>query len=151
MADYPKQVTDLRDLIVSRLVEAGFQKDEETYGFDMVYSYPCPAKPSSRPSVFIIIHHRDYDGSKVPKGYYVNAHFRGIIIGWDAGWYCDTPRKPIIKYSNDIFEGHSVESIRLDMLDSWIEHQKKLTELADKFDTDFKKLHAKKLARNKKG
>ena len=151
MADYPKQVTDLRDLIVSRLVEAGFQKDEETYGFDMVYSYPCQAKPSSRPSVFIIIHHRDYDGGKVPKGYYVDAQFRGIMIGWDAGWCCDTPRKPIVKCSNDIFEGHSVESIRLDMLDSWIEHQKKLTEIVDRFDTDFKKLHSKKPARKKKG
>lgn len=151
MADYPKQVTDLRDLIVSRLVEAGFQKDEETYGFDMVYSYPCAAKPSYRPSVFIIIHHRDYDGGKVPKGYYVDAHFRGIMIGWGSEWYYDAPRKPIVKCANDNFEGHSVESIRLDMLNSWIEHQKELVELVDKFDTDFKKLHTKKQARNKKG
>lgn len=148
--EYPKLVAELRDLIVDRLVKAGFLRDEETYGFDMVYSYPCQAKPSSRPSVFIIIHHRDYDGGKVPKGYYVNAQFRGIIIGWDSGWYCDTPRKPVIKCANDNFEGHTVESIRLDMLDAWIKHQKELVELADKFNLDFKKLHTKKPVRNKK-
>ena len=143
-SDLPKSVIELRELIVSRLVDAGFQKDEETYGFDMVYSYPCAAKPSYRPSVFMIIHHRDYDGGRTPKGYYVNAQFRGILIGWDAGWYINTPRKPIIKYDNDNFEGHSVDSIRLDMLDSWIQHQKELVTLADKFDKDFKKLHNKK-------
>lgn len=142
--EYPKPVTDLRDLIVDRLVNAGFQQDEETYGFDMVYSYPCQAKPSSRPSVFIIIHHRDYDGGKVPRGYYVNAQFRGIVIGWDSGWYCDTPRKPIVRCENDSFEGHTVDSIRMDMLDSWIKHQKELVELVDKFSLDFKKLHTKK-------
>lgn len=143
-SDLPKEVIELRDLIVSRLVEAGFQKDEETYGFDMVYSYPCAAKPSYRPSVFIIIHHRDYDGGWIPKGYYVNAQFRGIMIGWDSGWNLNTPRKPMIKCDNNNFEGHRVDSIRLDMLDSWIKHQKELVTLFDKFDKDFKKLHNKK-------
>ena len=144
--EYPNTVTDLRDLIVDRLVKAGFQQDEETYGFDMVYSYPCQTKPSSRPSVFIIIHHRDYDGGRFPKGYYVNAHFRGILIGWDSGWYRDDPRKPIVKCANDSFEGHSVDSIRLDRLEAWIEHQKELVELVDKFNLDFKKLHNKKIS-----
>lgn len=143
-SDLPKEVIELRDLIVSRLVDAGFQKDEETYGFDMVYSYPCAAKPSSRPSVFIIYHYQDYDSSRVKKGYYVNAHFRGILIGWDSGWSCNTPRKPFIKCDNDSFEGQSVDSIRLDMLDAWIKNQKELVTLFDKFDKDFKKLHNKK-------
>lgn len=143
-SDLPKEVIELRDLLVNRLVEAGFQKGEETYGFDMVYSYPCQAKPSSRPCVLIIIHHRDYDGGRVPKGYYVDAHFRGIMIGWDSGWNVNTPRKPMIKCDNDNFEGHSVDSIRLDMLDSWIKHQKELVTLFDKFDKDFKKLHNNK-------
>lgn len=142
-SDLPKDVIELRDLIVSRLVDAGFQKDEETYGFDMVYSYPCQAKPSSRPSVFLICHYQSFDGSIVKKGYYVNAHFRGIIIGWDC-WDMRTPHKPIIKCDNSCFEGQSVDSIRLDMLDSWIKHQKELVTLFDKFDKDFKKLHTKK-------
>lgn len=143
-SDLPKEVLELRDLIANRLVDAGFQKDEETYGFDMVYSYPCAAKSSCRPSVFIIIQHRDYDGGPIPKGYYVNAQFRGIMIGWDPGWYINTPRKPMIKCELDNFEGHRVDSIRLDMLDSWIRHQKELVKLFDKFDKDFKKLHNKK-------
>lgn len=146
MGEYPKLVTDLRDLIVDRLVKAGFQKDEETYGFDMVYSYPCQAKPSSRPSVFIIIYYQNYDCGRVPKGYYVDAHFRGILIGWDSGWNFNTPHKPKIRCYNDIFEGHSVDSIRLDMLDAWIKHQKELVELVDKFNLDFKKLHTRKIA-----
>lgn len=142
--EYPKLVADLRDLIVDRLVKAGFQQDEETYGFDMVYSYPCQAKPSSRPTVFFICHYQDYDSCRVKKGYYLNAQFRGITIGWDSGWYCNTPRKPFIKCANDSFEGNSVDYIRLDMLDAWIKHQKELVELADKFNLDFKKLHTKK-------
>ena len=144
--EYPKPVTDLRDLIVDRLVKAGFQKDEETYGFDMVYSYPCEAKPSSRPSVFIICHYQAFDGSVVKKGYYVDAQFRGIMIGWDC-WDMRTPHKPIIKCDNSCFEGQTVDSIRLDMLDAWIKHQKELIELVDKFNLDFKKLHTKKKIR----
>jgi hypothetical protein len=94
--------------------------------------------------VFIIIHHRDYDGGWIPKGYYVNAQFRGIMIGWDSGWNLNTPRKPMIKCDNNNYDGNSVDSIRLDMLDSWIKHQKELVTLFDKFDKDFKKLHNKK-------
>lgn len=109
----------------------------------MVYSYPCEAKPSSRPSVFIICHYQSFDGRIVKKGYYVYAQFRGIIIGWDC-WDMRTPHKPIIKCDNSCFEGQSVDSIRLDMLDSWIKHQKELVSLFDKFDKDFKKLHNKK-------